>query len=111
MEMSEVQDRYRRVREEMANEAVDVLVVSGSEYTGFDGAVAYMSGFNIVHRYAYVLVPREGDLRSSFRPRRATSASTTRRGSTRRCSWTGRATGCASALPAPAAWASTASTT
>ena len=59
--MSEVQDRYRRVREEMAREDVDVLVVSGSEYTGFDGAVAYMSGFNIVHRYAYVLVPREGD--------------------------------------------------
>ena len=57
MEMSEVQGRYRRVREEMAREAVDVLVVSGSEYTGFDGAVAYMSGFNIVHRYAYVLVP------------------------------------------------------
>ena len=66
MELSEVQDRYRRVREEMANEDVDVLVVSGSEYTGFDGAVAYMSGFNIVHRYAYVLVPREGDLAIVF---------------------------------------------
>ena len=45
----------------MAREDVDALVVSGSEYTGFDGAVTYMSGFNIVHRYAYVLVPLEGD--------------------------------------------------
>lgn len=58
---SEIGGRYRRVREEMAREGVDALVVSGSEYTGFDGAVAYMSGFTIVHRYAYVLVPLEGD--------------------------------------------------
>jgi Xaa-Pro aminopeptidase len=58
---AEVRGRYDRVRSEMATEGVDALVVSGSEYTGFDGAVAYMSGFNIVHRYAYVFVPREGD--------------------------------------------------
>ena len=58
---AEIEGRYRRVREEMAREDVDALVVSGSEYTGFDGAVTYMSGFNIVHRYAYVLVPLEGD--------------------------------------------------
>src|SRR5262249_4819413 len=58
---AEVRGRYERVRAEMAAESIDVLVVSGSEYTGFDGAVAYMSGFQIVHRYAYVLVPREGD--------------------------------------------------
>ena len=58
---AEIEGKYRRVREEMAHEDVDALVVSGSEYTGFDGAVTYMSGFNIVHRYAYVLVPLEGD--------------------------------------------------
>ena len=61
MDVTEIEGRYRRVREEMARENVGALVVSGSEYTGFDGAVAYMSGFNIVHRYAYVLVPLEGD--------------------------------------------------
>jgi Xaa-Pro aminopeptidase len=59
--VDEVAGRYERVRAEMAAERVDMLVVAGSEYTGFDGAVAYMSGFNIVHRYAYVLVPLEGD--------------------------------------------------
>jgi Xaa-Pro aminopeptidase len=57
---AEIEGRYRRVRDEMTRESVDALVVAGSEYTGFDGAVAYMSGFNIVHRYAYVLVPLEG---------------------------------------------------
>jgi Xaa-Pro aminopeptidase len=40
---------------------LDAVVVCGSEYTGFEGAVTYMSGFVIVHRYAYVLLPREGD--------------------------------------------------
>ena len=40
---------------------LDALVVSGSEYTGFDGAVRYLSGFQIVHRYAYVLVQAEGE--------------------------------------------------
>jgi Xaa-Pro dipeptidase len=37
------------------------VIVSGSEYSGFEGAVAWLSGFVIVHRYAYVLLPREGD--------------------------------------------------
>jgi Xaa-Pro dipeptidase len=59
--MSEFERRYEAVRAAMAAEGVDALVVSGSEYTGFDGAVAYMSGFQIVHRYAYVFVPLEGD--------------------------------------------------
>src|SRR5947207_13113617 len=45
----------------MEREGLDVLIVSGSEYTGFDGAVFYMSGFQIVHRYAYVLIPLEGE--------------------------------------------------
>jgi len=57
----EIDRRYEAVRAEMAAEGVDALIVSGSEYTGFDGAVAYMSGFQIVHRYAYVLVPSRGE--------------------------------------------------
>jgi Xaa-Pro aminopeptidase len=61
MEATEIERRYAAVRTEMAGEGVDALVVSGSEYTGFDGAVLYMSGFQIVHRYAYVLLPLEGD--------------------------------------------------
>ena len=36
-------------------------MVAGSEYSGFEGAVTYLSGFVIVHRYAYVVVPLDGD--------------------------------------------------
>ena len=57
----EVERRYRAVREALARDDLDAAVVSGSEYTGFEGAVTYLSGFVIVHRYAYVLLPREGD--------------------------------------------------
>lgn len=53
--------RYAAIREAMGREGVDALVVSGSEYTGFDGAVLYTSGFQIVHRYAYVLIPLDGE--------------------------------------------------
>jgi len=45
----------------MAEHELDALVVSGSEYTGFEGSVTYLSGFQIVHRYAYVVVPADGD--------------------------------------------------
>jgi Xaa-Pro dipeptidase len=57
----EVDRRYRLIREAMAEQQLDAVLVCGSEYTGFEGAVTYMSGFGIVHRYAYVLLPREGD--------------------------------------------------
>jgi Xaa-Pro dipeptidase len=57
----EVDRRYRLVREAMDEQKLDYVLVCGSEYTGFEGAVTYMSGFVIVHRYAYVLLPREGD--------------------------------------------------
>jgi Xaa-Pro aminopeptidase len=57
----EIDRRYRLVREAMAEEHLDALVICGSEYTGFEGAVTYMSGFVIVHRYAYVVLPREGE--------------------------------------------------
>jgi Xaa-Pro aminopeptidase len=45
----------------MADAELDALVVSGSEYSGFEGSVTYLSGFQIVHRYAYVVVPSDGE--------------------------------------------------
>jgi Xaa-Pro dipeptidase len=57
----EVERRYAAVRDAMDTHGVDAVVVCGSEYTGFEGAVTYLSGFVIVHRYAYVLLPREGE--------------------------------------------------
>jgi Xaa-Pro aminopeptidase len=58
---SELERRYGNVRRAMAEHDLDALVVSGSEYTGFEGAVTYLTGFQIVHRYAYVVVPADGD--------------------------------------------------
>ena len=57
----EIERRYRSIRAEMAAEKIDALVVCGNEYTGFEGAVRYVSDFEIVHRYVYVLIPLEGD--------------------------------------------------
>jgi Xaa-Pro aminopeptidase len=71
MPKAEVDRRYGLVREAMARDGLDAVIVSGSEYTGFEGAVTYMSGFAIVHRYAYVLLPLEGDPTIVF-PREAT---------------------------------------
>ena len=59
--VAELDRRYANVRAAMAEHALDGLVVAGSEYSGFEGAVTYLSGFQIVHRYAYVVVPAEGD--------------------------------------------------
>ncbi|HKC21113.1 MAG TPA: M24 family metallopeptidase [Gaiellaceae bacterium] len=58
---AEIERRYATVREAMDEHGVDAVVVCGTEYTGFEGAVTYLSGFVIVHRYAYVLLPREGE--------------------------------------------------
>jgi Xaa-Pro aminopeptidase len=58
---SEIERRYANVRTAMARDGLDHVIVSGNEYTGFEGAVTYMSGFVIVHRYAYVLLPLEGE--------------------------------------------------
>ena len=71
MVSSEIARRYGSVREAMARDGLDALIVSGNEYTGFEGAVKYMAGFVIVHRYAYVLLPLEGDPAIVF-PREAT---------------------------------------
>jgi Xaa-Pro aminopeptidase len=57
----EIARRYANARAAMAEHDADALLVCGSEYSGFEGAVRYMSGFRIVHRYAYVLLPADGD--------------------------------------------------
>ena len=58
---AEVERRYQNIRSRMQSENVDALLVCGNEYTGFEGAVRYVSGFEIVHRYAYLLLPLAGD--------------------------------------------------
>ncbi len=57
----EIERRYAAVREAAAADGLDAVVVSGSEYTGFEGAVRYLSGFRILHRYAYVVLPVDGE--------------------------------------------------
>jgi len=58
---TEIDRRYARIRDAAARDGLDMVVVCGNEYTGFEGAVTYLSGFVIVHRYAYVLLPVDGD--------------------------------------------------
>jgi Xaa-Pro dipeptidase len=57
----EIERRYANVRAQAAEDGLDAVVVAGSEYTGFEGAVRYLSGFRILHRYAYVVLPVEGE--------------------------------------------------
>jgi Xaa-Pro dipeptidase len=57
----EIERRYKNIRSAMEAEGVDALILCGNQYTGFEGAVRYTSGFEIVHRYVYVLIPLEGD--------------------------------------------------
>ena len=57
----ELARRHASARAAMAEHELDAVLVAGSEYTGFDGAVSYYSGFRIVHRHAYVLLPLAGD--------------------------------------------------
>ncbi len=58
---AEIERRYRNLRAAMEAARLDALIVSGSQYTGFEGAVRYVSGFEIVHRYVYVLIPLTGE--------------------------------------------------
>ena len=46
----------RRLRAAMERENLDALLVCGNQYAGFEGAVLYIPGFEIVHRYVYVRV-------------------------------------------------------
>lgn len=68
---AEIDRRYRNTRAAMEQHGVDALVISGSEYSGFEGAIRYMSGFHILHRYAYVVITPSDDPVVVF-PREAT---------------------------------------
>jgi len=57
MHADEIERRYARIREAAARDGLDAVLVCASEYTGFEGALFYLSGFRILHRYAYVLLP------------------------------------------------------
>lgn len=63
---AEIERRYRVLREAMQSAGVDALVVAGTEYTGFEGGILYVSGFRIVHRYTYVVLPLDGEPVSLF---------------------------------------------
>jgi Xaa-Pro dipeptidase len=58
---AELERRHGNIRAAMGEHGLDALIVSGNEYSGFEGAVTYVSGFQIVHRYAYVVIPADGD--------------------------------------------------
>jgi Xaa-Pro aminopeptidase len=58
---TEIHRRFKNIRDAMQRENLDALIVCGNQYAGFEGAVFYVSGFEIVHRYVYALIPLEGD--------------------------------------------------
>ena len=45
----------------MDRDHLDAIIVCGNQYAGFEGAVRYVSGFEIVHRYCYVILPLHGE--------------------------------------------------
>lgn len=57
----EISRRYANIRRAMVGNHIDTLIVCGNQYAGFEGAIRYVSGFEIVHRYVYVLLPLDGE--------------------------------------------------
>ena len=57
----EIERRYRNIRGAASAAGLDAVLVCGTEYTGFEGALTYTCGFRLLHRYAYVLIPVDGD--------------------------------------------------
>ncbi len=57
----EIERRYRVVCSALERDRLDAVLVCGNQYAGFEGAVRYVSGFEIVHRYAYVVLPLAGE--------------------------------------------------
>ena len=49
------------IRSRMEGEGLDALIVCGNQYAGFEGATFYLSGFEIVHRYVYLVLPLAGE--------------------------------------------------
>lgn len=68
---NEIERRYKNIRSRMEREGLDALIVCGNQYAGFEGATFYVSGFEIVHRYVYVLLPLVGEPTMVFREKRA----------------------------------------
>jgi Xaa-Pro dipeptidase len=58
---AEIARRHDNIRRAAEEAGVDAVLVCGSEYTGFEGAIAYTCGFRLLHRYAYVLIPVDGE--------------------------------------------------
>jgi Xaa-Pro aminopeptidase len=56
----EIERRYSNIRRAMEKAGLDALIVCGNQYAGFEGAVFYTAGFEIVHRYVYLLLPLVG---------------------------------------------------
>jgi len=54
--VAELDDRRRRVLEILDPLGTDALLICGNEYSGFEGAIEYVTGFRIVHRHGYVLM-------------------------------------------------------
>jgi Xaa-Pro dipeptidase len=57
----EIDRRYENIRSRMEHEGLDALIVCGNQYAGFEGATFYLSGFEIVHRYVYLVLPLAGE--------------------------------------------------
>jgi Xaa-Pro dipeptidase len=57
----DIDRRYRNIRSRMESERLDALIVCGNQYAGFEGATFYLSGFEIVHRYVYLVLPLAGE--------------------------------------------------
>ena len=57
----EIDRRYKNIRTAMQRAGLDALLVCGNQYAGFEGAVLYVSGFEIVHRYVYAVLPLDGE--------------------------------------------------
>jgi Xaa-Pro aminopeptidase len=58
---TEIDRRYAVTRQALERDGLDALIVTGTEYTGFEGAIRWLSGFRMVHRYAYAVLPVDGD--------------------------------------------------
>jgi Xaa-Pro dipeptidase len=58
---NEIDRRYKNIRKRMQTQNLDAIIVCGNQYAGFEGAVLYTSGFEIVHRYVYVLIPLDDE--------------------------------------------------
>ncbi len=58
---AEIDRRYAVTRQALERDGLDALIVTGTEYTGFEGAIRWLSGFRMVHRYAYAVLPVDGD--------------------------------------------------